>query len=83
MRTKGGAGPDGGDEALLTTKDGRKGILVLGSGATSGEGSLEALDALQEERVLAFGKADMKRSERKSTLFRCGKGEAHEPIGDV
>ena len=46
-------------EALLTTKEESNGCIVLDSGATEGVGSLEALDALQEERVKSGMVTDM------------------------
>ena len=67
------------EDALVATRAEPNGFLAIDSGATAGAGSLEALEALQEERARAVGDPDMKRRPGASTRFRCGDGETLEP----
>ena len=70
-------------EAFLTTKEESKGCMVLDSGATEGVGSMEALDALQEERLKQGLHTDMVLEDGKTTRFRFGNGETRISKGEV
>ena len=57
--------------------------MVLDSGATEGVGSLEAIDALQEERLKRGSTPDMTPEDGTITKFRFGNGDTKIPRGDV